>query len=47
MRQSGVVSQVVDTYDIDIWVGESRTKEVATDTSKAINSDINHCKNLF
>jgi hypothetical protein len=44
VSQSGVICKVVDTYDIDIWVSQCRTKEVATNTSKTINSNINHEK---
>ena len=42
MGKSLVRSQVVDSDDVDIWVGQAGTEEVTTDTSKTIDSDINH-----
>jgi hypothetical protein len=39
-----IIGKVVDAYDIDIWVGERCAKKVAANTSKTIDSDINHCK---
>jgi hypothetical protein len=42
MSQRCVIGEIVDRNDIDIWVGESGAKEVATNTSKTINSNINH-----
>jgi hypothetical protein len=47
MCQCCIISQVVDTDDIDIWVGERGTKKVASNASKTINSDINHVKPLL
>jgi hypothetical protein len=45
--QGGVISEIVDAYDVNIWIGECGAKEVAANTSKTINSDINHVKPLL
>jgi hypothetical protein len=42
VSKSLVRSQVVNSYDGDIWVSKTGTEEVTTDASKTIDSDINH-----
>jgi hypothetical protein len=42
MSECRVIGEIVDCNDIDIWVGQSGAKEVAANTSKTIDSNINH-----
>ena len=42
MGKSLIRGQIVNSDDIDIWVGKAGSKEVTTDASKTIDSDINH-----
>jgi hypothetical protein len=42
VNKGRVISEVVDTDNIDIWVGECGAEEVAANTSKSVDSDINH-----
>jgi hypothetical protein len=42
MCESRVISKVIDTDNIDIWVGESSSEEIAADAAKTVDSDINH-----
>jgi hypothetical protein len=47
VRQSCVIGEVIDTYDINAWVCERGTEEVAANTSKTIDSDISHYETSF
>jgi len=42
VSKSLIGGQVVNSDDVDIWVGKAGTEEVTTDASKSIDSDINH-----
>jgi hypothetical protein len=44
VSQGGVIGKVVDRNDIYIWVSECGAEEVAANSSKSINSNINHVK---